>query len=168
MALRAGEASVFLSLFNLCFEGRHGSISRSLMTCGAGSDWNVRLEPSQGRCAGDANVAGRAFRSVLLARVRELDGDTFEPSDGDRLLRRCGKLVASGTVVLRRLLIFPVTVKTGSMRLWDGLKTVRHGDKPVLPSSGRSFGCFRVGLVTDRTVVVPPSRGIARLNCGHL
>lgn len=163
VTLRAGETRVFLFLLNLCFKGRDGSIGRSLMTRGARTDRNVRLEFSQRRCPGDIYVAGRAFRRVLFARVRKLDRDTLEPTSGDRLMRRFGKLVASGAVVLRRLLIFPVTVKAGSMCCGDGLKTVRHGDKPVVPSSRRGFGCFRVGLVADRTVVVSLSWDISRL-----
>lgn len=163
MTFRAGEAGVSLFLLKLCFDGRNGSICRGLMTGGAGRDGNIRLEPTQSRRLCNVDMAGRAFRSVLLARVRELDGDAFEPTGGDLVVRRCGKLVASGAVVFRRLLIFPVTVKTGSMCRGCGLKTVRRGDETITPSSRRGFYRFHVGLMADRTVVVPLSSDISRL-----
>ena len=87
MAFRAGETGVFPFLLKLCFDGRNGSISRGFMTGGARRDGNVWLEIAQRRCLCDVDMAGRAFRRVLLARVCELDRDTFEPAD-DLVVRR--------------------------------------------------------------------------------
>lgn len=72
---------------------------------------NVRGKAAQSARPGNVDVTGRALLNVILfaTLMIELRGLARRPIHRDK---RGGKFMASGAVVARRFLIFPVTIET--------------------------------------------------------
>ena len=149
VTLRADEARVFSSLFYLDGDGHSVLVRRSLVASRTGSNRHVGLQSSERRGFGDIDMTGRAFRNMLVARVREFYRDAFGEF-GLNIRRR--DFMASGAVLSRRLLALPVAVETRSMARRSSLETARSWNERVGP-----VACIQLLLVrqvTDRAVVI--------------
>lgn len=142
-------------LLQLSFDRHRLRVGRLLalaMTRRASVDWHVRRQPAQSARARDVDVARRALGNVLAlaAFVCKLCRNAFRLSHGDK---RGRGLVATRAVILRRLLVRPVTIETRIMRARHRLERVQR--RGIRVRRRQSHDRQRhVGLMTDRAIVV--------------
>lgn len=140
-----------LALLKLFFNRRNLRIGRLLVVLVTGrtdGNRNIGRQSSQAARSCNIDVAGRALHHMfaLAALVTELDGDSFWQIVGCEGSRR---LVTSGAVVARRLLILPMTVKTRVMRIWSRLERSRRRHERVRPSGNWRFDRVHISDVTN-------------------
>ena len=109
---------------------------------------NVGRESAQRRRSRDVDVTSSALLDmvVLAAFVTEHRGLTWRQIDADE---RRSRLMASGTVVTRRLQIFPMTVETRVMRMGHGLVKPVRGRVRLRGGHERHNVRFVIRLMTD-------------------
>lgn len=114
---------------------------------------NVGRQPAERARPGDVDVTGRALLHMIVFAtfVTERRGRSFRRIDrgetGDRLM-------ATAAVVTRRLLILPVTVETGVMRMRHGFEVSIGRRIPCSWGNQRNHVPAVIRLVTERAVVV--------------
>src|SRR6185369_3865105 len=100
MTIAAYELTIFVDRFQLFAYIKAQAVL--VMTLGAGGDRHIRFQTAQRRRFRNIDMAGSAFRHVLLARVTKLHREAVRRVSSYRRFVR--KLMTAGTVVVGRRL----------------------------------------------------------------
>ena len=157
-AISASAIAGFLELVKLHFDRHHLGIGRFLavpVARSTGGNRNVGSKSAQSARPGNIDVAGGALHHMFAfaAFMAEFSGLARRPVQRDKRSRR---LVASVTVIVNRLLTFPVTIEAGIVRARPGFES-SGGRREGIRQSRRDV---LVRHVADRTIVVISFRRI--------